>query len=168
MYLAFLRAVNVGGTGKLPMAELRELCERIGFTDVRTYIQSGNVVLRSDADPRDVRAKLESALEEHAGKLVAVHIRSPDQLADILARNPFPEAAPNRVLVSLLDDPAPPEVDGVEGPTGEEVRASGHEVFVHYAQGQARSKLRLPLDPSATARNLNTMRRMLELGRTAE
>lgn len=165
VYLAFLRAVNVGGTGKLPMAELRSLCEGLGFGDVRTYIQSGNVVLTSDAPATDVRAELEKALEEHVGKPVAVHIRTPAELDDVIGRNPFTDAAPNRVLVSLLSRPAAPDVDGLAGPTGEQVAASGHEVFVHYPEGQARSKLRLPLEADATARNLNTMRKMLELGR---
>jgi uncharacterized protein (DUF1697 family) len=165
VHLAFLRAVNVGGTGKLPMAELRTLCEALGFDDVRTYIQSGNVMLRSDMDSAEVRDRMEEALEARFGKRVAVHVRTPDQMADILDRVPFDGAAPNRILIYLLNGAAPEGVDGLEGPDGEEVKASGHEVFVHYAQGQGRSKLRLRLGDDATARNVNTMRKMLELGR---
>ena len=167
VHIAFLRAVNVGGTGKLPMAELRDMCEALGFDDVRTYIQSGNVVLRSEADASLVRSLLEDALRERFGKRVAVHVRSPDQLASILDRTPFTSAAPNRVLVSLLDGPAPDGVDGTLGAAGEEVHASGHEVFVHYPEGQGRSKLRLRLGDDATARNLNTVRKVLDLGRAA-
>ncbi|KPJ75559.1 MAG: hypothetical protein AMS19_13825 [Gemmatimonas sp. SG8_23] len=167
VHLAFLRAVNVGGTGKLPMAELRALCEGLGFDGVRTHIQSGNVVLKSDEGSAQVRAGLEEALERRLGKPVAVHVRTPDELADILDRNPFEGALPNRVLVYLLDGPVPEGVDGLTGPAGEEVHASAREVFVHYPEGQGRSKLRLPLGRDATARNLNTMRKMLELGRAA-
>ena len=66
-YIALLRAVNVGGTGKLPMAELRAMCESAGFRDVRTYIASGNVVLRSASTAAQVKAALEAPLMRYAG-----------------------------------------------------------------------------------------------------
>ena len=75
-YVALLRAVNVGGTGKLSMAELERMCVRAGFEDVRTYIASGNVVLRSARggahDEKQVKALLEKELARHAGKPVGV------------------------------------------------------------------------------------------------
>ena len=68
VFIVFLRAVNVGGTGKLPMSELQELCRDCGFAKVTTYIQSGNVVLSSGLDKSKVRRKLESALQARMGK----------------------------------------------------------------------------------------------------
>ncbi|HEU5116773.1 MAG TPA: DUF1697 domain-containing protein, partial [Isosphaeraceae bacterium] len=66
-YLALLRAVNVGGTGKLPMSDLRALCEAAGFTNVRTYIASGNVLFETENSARQIKTKLESRLAEYAG-----------------------------------------------------------------------------------------------------
>ena len=77
-YVALLRAVNVGGTGKLPMSDLKALCERAGFLGVRTYIASGNVVFESRMSEAQVKAALESALEEYAGKPVGVLVRTAD------------------------------------------------------------------------------------------
>ena len=75
-FVALLRAVNVGGTGKLPMAELRALCEAAGCTAVTTYIQSGNVVFTSKLAEAKVKAKLERALAVHMGKPVPLMVPS--------------------------------------------------------------------------------------------
>ena len=75
-YVALLRAVNVGGIGKLPMAELRAMAQKAGFANPRTYIASGNLVFESDADEAGVKAALEAALETYAGKPVGVVVRS--------------------------------------------------------------------------------------------
>src|SRR5579864_7011350 len=95
-YAALLRAVNVGGTGKLPMSELRAMCESVGFSNVRTYIASGNVVFESKLPEGSVKAKLERCLEKYAGKPVGVLVRTGAELAAVLAGNPFRSAAPNR------------------------------------------------------------------------
>ena len=71
-YVALLRAVNVGGTGKLPMTELKRIAEEIGFGCPRTFIASGNVVFTSDRSEREVRVKLETRLADHMGKPVGV------------------------------------------------------------------------------------------------
>lgn len=106
-YIALLRAVNVGGTGKLPMAELRALCADAGFHDVCTYIASGNVVLRSTATAAQVKATLETALARVAGKPVGVFVRTGPEMVAVMTANPFPGAAPNRVAVIFLEV-APP------------------------------------------------------------
>src|SRR5215218_5761068 len=82
-YVALLRAVNVGGTGKLPMADLKALCEAAGFQAVRTYIASGNVVFRSDADAPAVKAALETCLRVYAGKPVGVLVRTAAEVAEV-------------------------------------------------------------------------------------
>ena len=99
-YAALLRAVNVGGTGKLPMSELRAMCESVGFSNVRTYIASGNVVFESKLSEKSVKAKLERALETYAGRPVGVLVRTGAELAVVLAKNPFSSAAPNRTSTS--------------------------------------------------------------------
>ena len=71
-YVVLLRAVNVGGTGKLPMGELRTMCRNLGFTDVRTYIASGNLVMTSTGSANAVKSRLEDALLAYAGKPVGV------------------------------------------------------------------------------------------------
>ena len=75
-YVALLRAVNVGGTGKLPMSDLKALCEKAGFGNVRTYITSGNVVFDSQAAEAQVKSTLEAALAAYAGKPVGVLVRT--------------------------------------------------------------------------------------------
>ncbi|HEY0064369.1 MAG TPA: DUF1697 domain-containing protein, partial [Telluria sp.] len=102
-YIALLRAVNVGGTGKLPMSELTAICEQAGFAAVKTYIASGNVVFDSGKTAAQVKATLEKAMLAYAGKPVGVMVRSAAELAKVLADNPFPDAAPNRTVAVFLD-----------------------------------------------------------------
>ena len=109
-YVALLRAVNVGGTGKLPMTELRAMCEGCGFKDVRTYIASGNVVFTADPDEAAVQAKLEAALQAFAGKPVGVAVRTGPEMAAVLAANPFGEAAPNRTVAIFVKTPPPADL----------------------------------------------------------
>src|SRR5688572_16119444 len=106
-YAALLRAVNVGGTGKLAMSDLRRLCEESGLCDVRTYIQSGNVVFRSPRSEASVKKLLEQALAVQLGKPCGVLVRKAAELRELLEQNPFPDAAPNQVLVLFLDAKPP-------------------------------------------------------------
>lgn len=116
-HVCLLRAVNVGGTGKLPMADLRAMCEAAGFVDVRTYIASGNVVLRSASTAKEVQAMLEAILAEYAGKPVGVLVRSPAEMSRCLPT--IRSRTSNRLVVIFLDT-APPHdalgtVSGVQG-----------------------------------------------------
>src|SRR5690606_2057839 len=111
-FVILLRAVNVGGTGKLPMSDLKALCEAAGLADIRTYIASGNVVCRSDRTEAEIKAAVEASLEAYAGKPVGVLVRSAAEMAEVLAANPFPGAAPNRTVAIFLD--APPPADALE------------------------------------------------------
>lgn len=166
IHVALLRAVNVGGTGKLPMATLKALCEACGFGDVRTYIASGNVVLSSPAPPAQVKAALERALAAYAGKPVGVAVRSADELARALAVNPFADAAPNRAVIVFLDQPPPADaLDGVRHRNGEGIALGEREIYIHYGDGMRESKLRLPAAAAGTARNLNTVARLLAMAR---
>ncbi|MEY2934841.1 MAG: hypothetical protein RL033_5590 [Pseudomonadota bacterium] len=163
-YAAFLRAVNVGGTGKLPMSELRRLCEESGLSDVTTYIQSGNVVFRSKRTEAGAKKLLETALAVQLGKPCGVHVRTADELRTLLAQNPFPDAAGNQLLVLFLDEKPPAAaLKAVVAADGEELSACGQHIFIHFPNGQGRSKLKLPLAKLATGRNLNTVRKVLAL-----
>ncbi|MGH9460071.1 MAG: DUF1697 domain-containing protein [Vicinamibacteria bacterium] len=166
VFVAFLRAVNVGGTGKLAMSELRELCEDAGFENVATYIQSGNLVLTSKLAAAKVKQKLEAVLKKKMGKPVGVFLRTPAELEAVVGRNPFKRAAPHQLLVLFLDR-APPKnaIASLEIPGREEVKLSGREVFIHYPDGMGRSKLKTPFAETATGRNLNTVRKLVELSR---
>jgi uncharacterized protein (DUF1697 family) len=163
-FVALLRAVNVGGTGKLAMNDLRALCEAAGLCNARTFIASGNVVFESDADEPAVKSMLERALEEHAGKPMGAMVRTGPELTAILAANPFPKAPPNRALVVFLD--APPPADALAAVTGqsrEEIALGAREIYVHYADGVADSKLKIPAARAGTARNLNTVAKLAEM-----
>ena len=168
VYVALLRAINVGGTGKLAMSDLHALCEAAGFEHVATYIQSGNVVFTSRSGMAEVQRRLETALAAKVGKPVGVHLRTPAELASVLERNPFPDVPGSQVLVLFLDHaPAPGALDDLVIPGRETVRLSGQEVFVHFPDGMGRSKLKIPYAKTATGRNVNTVAKLLELGSRA-
>jgi uncharacterized protein (DUF1697 family) len=160
--VALLRAVNVGGTGKLAMADLKAICEGIGFASVRTYIASGNVVFRTGMSVAAAVKALDAALEAHAGKKLGVLVRTAEEMAAALAGNPFPEAPGNRVIVLFLDGKTSPKtLDGVTGQASDEVIALGpREIYVWYGSGVGQSKLKIPAAKSGTGRNVNTVAKL--------
>ncbi|MGX4772096.1 DUF1697 domain-containing protein [Bradyrhizobium guangdongense] len=163
-FVALLRAVNVGGTGKLPMTELKAMCEELGFAAVRTYIASGNVVFTSRKSESAIRAALEKRLHAYAGAPVGVLVRSAAEMAEVLADNPFPKAAPNRTVAIFLDKPPPTDaLAGIRGQKNEEVRLGRREIYVHYGDGMGTSKLVIPAAKTGTARNINTIATLAEM-----
>jgi uncharacterized protein (DUF1697 family) len=157
-FVALLRAVNVGGTGKLPMTELKAICEAAGFEKVKTYIASGNVVFVSSLAEAKVKSSLEKGLADYAGKPVGVLVRTAEEMAAVLAVNPFKHAPPNRTVAIFLDEAPPADaLDTVVAPDGEAVGLGAREIYVHYPQGQGTSKLKLPAARHGTARNINTV-----------
>ena len=157
-FVALLRAVNVGGTGKLPMSELKAMCEELGFGAVRTYIASGNVVFTSRKSEAAVKSALEKQLAAFAGKPVGVMVRDAAEMAQILADNPFPKAAPNRTVAIFLDGkPLKDTLFGVRGQKDEEIRLGRREIYVHYGDGMGQSKLVIPAAKTGTARNITTI-----------
>ena len=163
-YIALLRAVNGGGTGKLPMAELRTLAGAAGCTAVRTYIQSGNLVCGWRGTAAGLKQALEAALAARMGKPVGVMVRTPDELAAVVSANPFPEAAPAQLQVVFLDRaPAPGALEGWPIPGRERLALRGRECFVHFPDGMGASTLKVPFAAEGTGRNLNTVRALLEM-----
>ena len=158
IHIALLRAVNVGGTGKLPMAELKAMASRIGFGNPRTYIASGNLVFESDLTPAEAGQRLEAALADYAGKPVGVIMRTCEEMQAVLDDNPFPDAPGNRCVVLFLDTPPPDDWQAsLKNRTDEAVEAGVHPqapevvgrdladlVVVDDAHGGSRSELRTP------------------------
>jgi uncharacterized protein (DUF1697 family) len=160
-FIALLRAVNVGGTGKLAMTDLKSMCEAAGFRSVRTYIASGNVVFESKLSETAVREELERRLLRYAGKPVGVMVRTAAEMAEVLAQNPFPQAPTNRTVAIFLDT-APPAttLESVSGRVDEQVAVGRREIYVLYGTNMARSKLRIPAAKTGTARNMNTVAKL--------
>ena len=173
VFIALLRAVNVGGTGKLAMRDLKAICEQAGCKRVQTYIASGNVVFSSDQTEAQVQAALERGLAAHAGKPVGVLVRRAIEMQSVLSHNPFPDAPPNRTVAIFLD--APPPADAASGAVGRqtEVIALGQrELYVFYGEAMASSKLKIPAAKAGTARNMNTVAKLagiaMELAKSAD
>lgn len=160
-YVALLRAVNVGGTGKLPMATLVSLCGACGFHGARTYIASGNAVFTSRLGEPKVKALLEDRLAAHAGKPVGVLVRTADEMAGVLAGNPFRAAPPARTVAIFLDEAPPPDaLEEVRGRRSELLALGMREIYVAYGDRMADSKLVIPAAKTGTARNINTIARL--------
>lgn len=163
-YIALLRAVNVGGTGKLPMKDLVTMCEAIGFQQVKTYIASGNVVFSSKLGATECQHLLEESLADYAGKSVGVFIRTPDELQALLEKNPFADKEGNRSICLFLDEPVTPAmINAVKNRNEEELVCGERALYVYYGAGMADSKLVIPAAKNGTARNINTVTKLHQL-----
>ncbi|HUA89316.1 MAG TPA: DUF1697 domain-containing protein [Steroidobacteraceae bacterium] len=163
-YVALLRAVNVGGTGKLLMSDLEALCLQAGFGQVATYIASGNVVFHSALRAPEVQARLQERLQRHAGRRIGVLLRTAAQMRAVLAANPFPERAANLTYTLFLPQkPAADILASARNRTDEEIRLGLREVYIHYPKGAGQSRLQLPCMREGTARNMNTVARLVAM-----
>jgi uncharacterized protein (DUF1697 family) len=153
-----VRAVNVGGTGRLPMSALRDICVALGFAGVRTYIASGNVVFTSRKSEAAVKTALQARLEAYAGKPVGVLVRSAAEMQAVVADNPFPTAPGNRTVAVFLDKKPPADtLAAARGQNGEQIGLGRREIYIAYDGGMAKSKLAIPAAKTGTARNMNTV-----------
>jgi len=178
--VALLRAVNLGPHNKVKMETLRDLLAELGCRDVQTYIQSGNVVFRTRAnDPAPVGKKIESAIEQHFAVKTTVVLRSPSELRSVIARNPFAKRTgiePGKLYVFFLTgEPAAEaraKIAQVKvGP--EELQLDARELYTYYPDGMGQSKLtpaliERTLKLSGTARNWNTVTKLLEMAEALE
>ena len=164
-YIALLRAVNVGGTGRLEMSELKAMCKAEGFGSIATYIASGNVVFTAQGTEAEVKAALEARLKAYAGKTVGVVVRTAKAMAQVLTDNPFPDAKASFTVAIFLD--AKPAADALEGirhkAEDEEVVLGEREIYVSYGSGMGRSRLVIPAAKDGTARNMNTIAKLVEM-----
>lgn len=167
-YVAFLRGVNLGPQRKVSMARLAELGRELGYDDVWTWVNSGNLVLTTSKSGVVVEREVADALERAYGTHVDVTVRSAAELGALPEQNPFPDGSPSQVTVAFLTGPAPDgaaeRLAGVATPA-EAFELAGREVWVHYGDGIASSRLATGfskiLGVSATTRTLGTLRRIV-------
>lgn len=187
-HVALLRGINVGGRNKVPMAELREVVAALGHTGVTTYIQSGNVLFTTaDTDTAKLAAALETAIEDRFGLWSSVVVLSRDELAEVLAANPYSdEPNPRLVHVVFRNAEPPPDVrDRIEAAvkaaaakgSRDTAHSAGRALYLHTPDGFGRSELaqnlfKIMAPPAkqkkrpalaATARNLATSTKLLSL-----
>jgi uncharacterized protein (DUF1697 family) len=172
-YIALLRGVNIAGNA-LPMERVRQILARLGFENVRTYVQSGNVVFQAQGSPTGWVEKIEQALAGKARLPVSVIVRSAAELERVIAGNPFLKQKAidrSKLHVTFLDRPAPRDaahklaaIDAGD----DQFHAAGSEIYLHCPNGYGRTKLannRLEkvLAARATTRNWNTVTRLAEM-----
>ena len=168
-YIALLRAINVGGTAILLMEDLRNLCSRLGLKNVRTYIQSGNILFESDLPESEVTLLLEEALEEKMQKPIPVKLRTVVEMKAVLAGNPFSEKEPTKVGVAFYLKPVADDfLKNLNYLGPEEIIVSNREIFIYFPDGMGRSKLKFPKTlEQGTIRNINTVKKLIELAEKA-
>ena len=169
-HVALLRGINVGTAKRVAMPALRDLAARLGYADVATHINSGNLLLSTGEDPATLRRRMERGIEETFGLHADVVVRTAEELAAALAACPFPDDDPGRVAVAFLAAAAPPgmvERLAAVAAEDEPFVVDGREVHVRYGHGQAGSKLAVALSGKlgvpATVRNLRTLEKLVEL-----
>ncbi len=177
VFIAVLRAVNVGGTAKLPMKELKAACEAAGLQRVATYIASGNLVFAHDGTADQAQAIIAEILRDRFD-LTKNHtiIRTPDSLAQALAANPFADAAAGRpsslMLHFLAGTPPATAAEALAAWGGpERIHLAGQHLYIDYVEGAGRSKLTPAYLERAvavvgTARNWNTAQKLLEMAQS--
>jgi uncharacterized protein (DUF1697 family) len=170
--VALLRGINVGGRTRLTMAQLREVAESCGCEQVRTYIQSGNVVFASaERDTEVVAETLQAAITNQTSVSPVVMVRTRDELARVVAKNPFLArgADPAHLHVVFTDGPAEPVVGSIDLARYEPEDAAvfGRQLYLFLPGGMGRSKLAADLgrqkSPNGTARNWRTVTKLLAI-----
>ena len=173
--ISLLRGINVGGHKKIKMSDLRQLYESLGLGDVRTILQSGNVVFRTDeTNLRDVKRRIEAGILDAFGFEASVILRSAKAFRDLNARQPFDDGQLSQggkiAIVFLDDEPSEFALSDLRdsNPGRETIQAHGNELYIFYADGMAGSKLNnkrieSTLKTTASARNWNTCQRLLKL-----
>lgn len=165
---ALLRAVNVGGTGSVAMADLRAAAEKAGLKNARTLLASGNLIFAGAKAPAATENLLEAAVAKTFGLTTDIFVRTASEIAAVVAANPFPKEAKNDpgrlVVVFMREAPSVAAFKAlqaaIKGP--ETVRGDGRHAYIVYPDGQGRSKLTAAviarhLGTPGTARNWNTV-----------
>ncbi len=172
-HVALLRGINVGGKNILPMKDLAALFTQAGCTEVRTYIQSGNVIFEAPAGAPKIAATVTANIEKRFGIKIPVIIRTSQQLAQIIRNNPFLSAVADQRglhVYFLADSPSAQAVGGLDparsAPDAFHVR--GQEIYLHLPNGMGRTKLTnayfdSKLSTICTARNWATVRKLSEM-----
>jgi uncharacterized protein (DUF1697 family) len=172
-WVALLRGINLGARNKVPMAELRELFEELGAEDVKTYVQSGNVVFHSSLARDKLKRAIEDAIRSRFGLDIVVVLATKEELDALVAANPFAADQPDPTKLHVTFLAEPPE--SARGDSLAEHRfepddflVAGAAVYLHCPQGYGRSKLsnaffEKQLGVAATTRNWRTVTALAEL-----
>lgn len=178
--ISMLRGVNVGGHNKIKMDALRALYESLKLRDAQTYVQSGNVIFRTDErDIARLAKRIEDGIEKKFGIRPDVILRTTAEMRDVVERNPFAKRRgiePGKLLVSFLaSDPEEESREKVRQMKcdPEEMRIAGREIYIYFPNGAGRSKLNWAglgkmLKTPATGRNWNSVTKMLEMAEKLE
>jgi uncharacterized protein (DUF1697 family) len=178
--ICMLRGVNLGGNKKIKMEALRALCTSLGCEDVKTFINSGNVVFRTkQRSPERLGKGIEDAIEEEAGFRAGVVLRSTAEMRKVLVNNPFAKRKgiePGKLLVNFLADaPSSDTAKKLEAldTAPDELYVRGREMYIYFPNGQGQSKLKWsPIDKllnmTFTGRNWNTTTKLLEMAEALE
>ena len=163
-YVALVRAVNVTGTGMLPKEDLKAMGEACGFENVRTFINSGNLLFRSKLAESTVQERIEERLTDYFGKPRRVHVRSAKEMAEAAKKNPFGDDKPSWVMAFFIDEkPAQKMLDEARDVQGERMALGPRLLYVSYGEGIGKTKLKLPAIKQGTARNMNSVAKIAEL-----
>jgi len=178
--ISLLRAVNVGGHGSIKMADLRVLYESLKLKDAQTYVQSGNVVFRTDErDLGKLASRIQTAIAKRFDVKPEILLRTTTEMQDVVARNPFAKRRnvdPSKLLVSFLGaklDRAACEQLSALALTSEELIPSGRELFIYFSNGIGKSKLpwarveKICATPG-TGRNWNSVMKLLAMAEALE
>lgn len=170
-YIALFRGINVGGNNSLPMKTLKEILSSLGCRDIRTYIQSGNAVFRDIAsDPGKLSVQIGDAVYERCGFKPRILLLTQSELVNAIEHNPFPTDPGNRLhFYFLAEIPVSPNLNNLE-----EIQSSteayvldGSVFYLHAPDGIGRSKLAAKVEQflgvDATARNWNTVKKLMEM-----
>lgn len=172
IYIALLRGVNVSGQKKIPMAELRGILSKLGFVNVQTYIQSGNVVFQSsEIDEIKIEERIQNEIQNHFGFIVPVLVKTSSEIQLILEKCPFSEEKKSTSYFTLLHAiPNEALVDVVSNETyvNEEFQIINSCVYFYSSEGYGKAKcnnnfFERKLKASATTRNFKTMTKLLSL-----
>jgi uncharacterized protein (DUF1697 family) len=178
--ISMLRGVNLGGHNRVKMDALRALYEALGLRGAQTYVQSGNVIFRTEGrDLMRLHKRLENGIERSFGFRSDVIFRTPSELREVIARNPFAARRsidPSKLAVTFLArDPGPEAREKVLAIKAEpeELRIEARELYIYFPNGMARPKLSWPLlektlKTSGTSRNWNTVTKLLEMAERYE
>ena len=167
-YVALLRGVNLLGVSTLKMADLKDIAAKLGLEKARTYIASGNLLFVSGKKEEALRRTLEREMKAHMGREVRVILRTADEMAEAVRRNPFTDDPGNRVQAFFMNEPPPKNwLETVRNQAEDErVAAGAREVYVAYGErGIGKSRLKIPTADAGTARNMNTVAKLAELAR---
>jgi uncharacterized protein (DUF1697 family) len=171
-YIALLKGINVGGHKKVPMVELHELLAKSGFLNVKTYIQSGNVILQSsEKNTEHIELVIAEAIASHFGFEVSVLIKTINDLKRIFDDCHFPEEKKLKSYFTILHDTPDKDLIKIASEkvyAGEEYKIINDCIYFFCEAGYGKAKFNLnffekKLETTATARNYNTMVKLLSL-----